>query len=568
MCDRVGHPYAYHLGLRRDFYLYPAPMNVGESRVLPGPQLMDCVHDATGLLVQLPATAAVSLWRNWQSGFSLGLLSHENLWFDAIFELAWQRHFGHPLHADRYSLGGASIKLTGDGLFPRLPGGIPFPGLESVPAQGGFPMAYYSKLTDVVRASVAAIDEILERGRSNVNNSQRRFSVALSFPGERRGFVEQVASVLANHFGRERVLYDKYHEAEFAQPNLDTHLQHLYHDESDLIVVFLCAEYNEKEWCGLEWRAIRDLIKKRQSSRIMLLRFDNAEVPGLFSTDGYAPIGQRSPQEIVELIQKRVQLPVSDLGVPRDSESSQSGADLEQFEAQWRQAVARFDEINPLKAKGYTGYRESAFFPTHFQADRFSLEQLRTAAERASVNFTGWPFLVNAPQLPGTTYAIEDGLETLIEHHVNDERLDFWQFRQSGFFCQRVLMWEEFHQRQKNARLAMHIDSLARYAAHAIDCLTRLYDHLLSDVDEVEFRLRVLGAENRQLETFDSRDLWGPYVCKIPQVTFRRVMPLSEWKRGLVDHASNATQEIFHRFNWRQPGNFRKTIEAALKRQF
>src|SRR5207247_1145557 len=171
---------------------------------------------------------------------------------------------------------------------------------------------------------------------------------------------------------RDQVLYDKFHEAEFAQPNLDTHLQHLYHDESDLIVVFLCTEYSEKEWCGLEWRAIRDLIKKRQSSRIMLLRFDNAPVEGIFSTDGYAPIDNRTPQEVVSLILRRVQLPVSHLDKTDDNKTAESPADLERFEAQWKEATLRFDIVNPLKAKRYAGYRESAFFPTRFQANRYS----------------------------------------------------------------------------------------------------------------------------------------------------------------------------------------------------
>ena len=41
--------------------------------------------------------------------------------------------------------------------------------------------------------------------------------------------------------------------------------------DTNLIVVVLCADYQQKEWCHLEWRAIRDLIKKRHD-RIMFLR--------------------------------------------------------------------------------------------------------------------------------------------------------------------------------------------------------------------------------------------------------------------------------------------------------
>ena len=146
--------------------------------------------------------------------------------------------------------------------------------------------------------------------------STQRFRIALSFPGEHRDFVEQVAARLADRVGSDRVLYDKYYEAEFARPDLDTYLQRLYHDESELIAVFLCADYERKDWCGLEWRAIRDLIKRRQASTVMPLRFDDTAIPGLFSTDGYVWIGGRSPQEIVDLILQRMginagQVPVS-----------------------------------------------------------------------------------------------------------------------------------------------------------------------------------------------------------------------------------------------------------------
>lgn len=138
--------------------------------------------------------------------------------------------------------------------------------------------------------------------------STQRFKIALSFPGEHRDFVEQVAARLADQVGRDRVLYDKYYEAEFARPNFDTYLQRLYHDESELIAVFLCADYERKEWCGLEWRAIRDIIKKRQASTVMPLRFDNTEIPGMFSIDGYVWIGGRSPAEIADLILQRMRI--------------------------------------------------------------------------------------------------------------------------------------------------------------------------------------------------------------------------------------------------------------------
>lgn len=134
--------------------------------------------------------------------------------------------------------------------------------------------------------------------------SQRKFDVALSFPGEKRPFVASVAAALRDA-GIE-VFYDDFFEADLAQPNLDVLLQTIYHDNSRLIVVFVCADCENKEWCGLEWRAVRDLIKRRRTETIMLMRFDDIEMPGLFSIDGHVDLRKRTPHEASGLIQSRL----------------------------------------------------------------------------------------------------------------------------------------------------------------------------------------------------------------------------------------------------------------------
>ena len=132
---------------------------------------------------------------------------------------------------------------------------------------------------------------------------QKKFKVALSFPGEKRWYVARVARGLRD--AGVEVFYDGFYEAELAQLDLDLVLQEVYHKNSELIVVFLCEEYQAKEWCGVEWRAIRDLIKRRLSS-IMLIRFDDAEVPGVFSIDGYLDARDRAPDSVVEAICRRI----------------------------------------------------------------------------------------------------------------------------------------------------------------------------------------------------------------------------------------------------------------------
>lgn len=124
---------------------------------------------------------------------------------------------------------------------------------------------------------------------------EMQFKVALSFPGEKRDFVASVAAELKKRLGSGTVFYDKDFTAQLARPNLDTLLQRIYLNNSDLVVVFLCGDYERKQWCGLEWRAIRTIIKNKNDHAIMFMRFDGADVTGSFSIDGYVDLDEYTP---------------------------------------------------------------------------------------------------------------------------------------------------------------------------------------------------------------------------------------------------------------------------------
>lgn len=136
----------------------------------------------------------------------------------------------------------------------------------------------------------------------------RRFRVALSFPGEHRKRVENIALALATKLGQDEILYDKWYGAEFARPNLDLYLPKLYHDDSDLVVFFFCKEYNAKAWCGLEWRAGRDLLLHKMDDRLMFLRLDREETPGLYQIDGSLEIDTMEDGEVAVAILQRLAL--------------------------------------------------------------------------------------------------------------------------------------------------------------------------------------------------------------------------------------------------------------------
>lgn len=137
-----------------------------------------------------------------------------------------------------------------------------------------------------------------------ISFESHQFRVALTFPGEHRDYVSEVAANLVTSLGANSVFYDQYYSAELAKPDMDLALQKIYHERADLVVVFLSEHYEKKEWCGLEWRAIRDLIKKH-SKKVMLLRFDEADISGLFSVDGYISLRTLSAKDTADRIAER-----------------------------------------------------------------------------------------------------------------------------------------------------------------------------------------------------------------------------------------------------------------------
>ena len=140
--------------------------------------------------------------------------------------------------------------------------------------------------------------------------TSRRFTVAFSFAGEDRARVAPVAEAMAQRFGKKRVLYDRFHQSEFARPNLDVYLPPLY-GKSELIVLVLSQNYPRKPWCSLEIRWIRQLLLGADSGRIMLLSLgdpgDLSEL-GILPGDGYIDIADLSAVTVSEQILERLSL--------------------------------------------------------------------------------------------------------------------------------------------------------------------------------------------------------------------------------------------------------------------
>jgi len=138
-----------------------------------------------------------------------------------------------------------------------------------------------------------------------VDISRHVFDVALSFPGESRPLVEKIAQELERRLGPNTYFYDNNYVSQLAQPSLDTLLQGVY-SRAKLDVVFLSTDYQKKDWCGIEFRAVKEIIFARQNTRVMFVRTDDGTVEGVFKTDGYVDARKFAPAKIAEFICQRL----------------------------------------------------------------------------------------------------------------------------------------------------------------------------------------------------------------------------------------------------------------------
>ena len=63
-----------------------------------------------------------------------------------------------------------------------------------------------------------------------------------------------------------------------------------------------------KSWCGIEFKAIREILAERNDEKIMYIKMDDGKVDGVFRTDGYIDGTKHTSKEIAEFIQERIDL--------------------------------------------------------------------------------------------------------------------------------------------------------------------------------------------------------------------------------------------------------------------
>ena len=127
-----------------------------------------------------------------------------------------------------------------------------------------------------------------------------QYDIPLSFAGENRAYVEEVATGL--QAAGVKVFYDTFEAANLWGKNLVDHLAEIYANRARYVVMFISKAYVEKAWTTHEREHAQGRALVAKEEYILPARFDDTPVPGMTSTVAFQDLRYTTPQQLVELI--------------------------------------------------------------------------------------------------------------------------------------------------------------------------------------------------------------------------------------------------------------------------
>lgn len=130
------------------------------------------------------------------------------------------------------------------------------------------------------------------------------YDVVLSFAGEDRAYVEKVAYLLK---GRGiKVFYDKFETSKLFGKDLYQFLNDTYKNKARYCVIFISSNYVKKKWTKHELRSAQARSFESDEEYILPIYIEDVDLPGLNKTIGYLDIKEFSEEEIVDIIEEKL----------------------------------------------------------------------------------------------------------------------------------------------------------------------------------------------------------------------------------------------------------------------
>ncbi len=138
-----------------------------------------------------------------------------------------------------------------------------------------------------------------------LNNMEFKYDVALSFAGEDRKYVEQVAQILIDN--EIKVFYDKFEEVDLWGKDLAIHFDFVYRNAARYCVPFISENYKNKIWTNHEIKTSISRAIQTNEEYILPARFDDTEIDGIRPTLGFIDLRNFTPEDFAHLVIKKLE---------------------------------------------------------------------------------------------------------------------------------------------------------------------------------------------------------------------------------------------------------------------
>ena len=132
-----------------------------------------------------------------------------------------------------------------------------------------------------------------------------KYDVTLSFAGEDREYVDEVAKVLKQN--NIKVFYDKFEEVDLWGKDLGVHFDYVYRKGAKYCVPFISENYKKKIWTNHEIKTAIAWAIETNVEYILPAKFDDTEIDGIRPTLGFIDLRKVTPEEFAHLIIKKLE---------------------------------------------------------------------------------------------------------------------------------------------------------------------------------------------------------------------------------------------------------------------
>lgn len=163
------------------------------------------------------------------------------------------------------------------------------------------------------------------------------YEVAFSFAGEDRPIVKSIAELLQAR--GVSVFYDAYEEAALWGRDLYQHLADVYRNRAKYCVIVASEAYARKVWPKHELASAQARALTENREYILPARLDDTEIPGLLPTTAYVDLRSKTPEQVAELICRKLATNDSSQELPLVQQNRESAVqdELEQMRRELQQ---------------------------------------------------------------------------------------------------------------------------------------------------------------------------------------------------------------------------------------